>query len=187
MRILAATVLALVASVAAAADGYHLAKTIPVPGDEGWDYLSTDSVGRRVYVSHGNKVDVLDIDANEVKGTIGDCKGVHGVAVAADLGRGFISNGRGDNVTIFDLKMLKPLDSVATGKNPDCIIYDPATKRVFAFNGRGGSATVIDAAGGKAAGTIDLGGKPEFAAADGEGNAFVNLEDKSEVVKLDAK
>ena len=190
MRTLAVSVLALVASAsaAAAAEGYHLTKTIPVPGDGGWDYLSTDGAGRRVYVSHGNQVDVLDIDSNEVKGTITDLKGVHGIAVAADLGRGFISNGRGDNVTIFDLKTLKTMgDPVATGKNPDSIIYDPATKRVFAFNGRGGSASVIDAAEGKVAGTIDLGGKPEFAAADGEGNVFVNLEDKGQMLKLDAK
>ncbi|HVS37929.1 MAG TPA: YncE family protein [Gemmataceae bacterium] len=109
-----------------------------------------------------------------------------GIAVAADLGRGFISNGRGNNVTVFDLKTLKPIgDPVATGKNPDCIIYDPSSKRVFAFNGRDSSASVIDAAESKVLGTIDLGGKPEFAASDGAGGVFVNLEDKNTVVKLD--
>jgi DNA-binding beta-propeller fold protein YncE len=189
MRIFSASLLALAAAVSAAsADGYKLAKTIPVPGDGGWDYLSVDAAGRRVYLSHGNQVDVIDADSNEVKGTIGDLKGVHGIAVASDLGRGFISNGRGDNVTIFDLKTLKPIgDAVATGKNPDAIIFDPATKCVFAFNGRGGSATVIDAAEGKVVGTIDLGGKPEFAVSDGAGNVFNNLEDKSTIVKIDAK
>jgi DNA-binding beta-propeller fold protein YncE len=187
MRTLVASLLLLTASVAAA-DGYKLAKTIPVPGDGGWDYVSVDTAGRRVYVSHGNQVEVIDADSNEVKGTIADLKGVHGIAVASDLGRGFISNGRGDNVTIFDLKTLKPIgDPVTTGKNPDAILYDPSTKRVFAFNGRDGSATVIDAAEGKALGTIDLGGKPEFGAADGAGNVFVNLEDKDTIVKLDAK
>jgi len=189
MRIFSASLLALAAVVSAAsADGYKLVKTIPVPGDGGWDYLTVDGGGRRVYVSHGNQVDVIDADANTVAGTIPDLKGVHGIAVAADLGRGFISNGRGDNVTIFDLKTLKPIgDPVATGKNPDAIMYDPATKCVFAFNGRDSSATVIDAAEGKVVGTIDLGGKPEFAVSDGAGAVFDNLEDKSTLVKIDAK
>ena len=188
MRILSTSLLALVTAVgAASADGYKLTKTIPVPGDGGWDYCSVDAAGRRVYVSHGNQVDVIDADANKVAGTISDLKGVHGIAVASDLGRGFISNGRGNNVTVFDLKTLKTIgDPVATGKNPDAILYDPSSKRVFAFNGRDGSATVIDAAEGKVLGTIDLGGKPEFAAADGAGDVFANLEDKSTIVKIDA-
>ena len=189
MRMLSTSLLALVAAVgAASADGYKLAKTIPVAGDGGWDYCSVDAAGRRVYVSHGNQVDVIDADANTVAGTITGLQGVHGIAVAADLGRGFISNGRGDNVTIFDLKTLKPIgDPVATGKNPDAILYDPSTKCVFAFNGRDGTASVIDAAEGKVVGTIDLGGKPEFGVADGAGAVFVNLEDKSTIVKIDAK
>ena len=189
MRIFSASLLALVTAVSAAsADGYKLVKTIPVPGDGGWDYLTVDGAGRQVYVSHGDRVDVLDADSNAVKGTIPDLKGVHGIAVAADLGRGFISNGRGDNVTIFDLKTLKPIgDPVATGKNPDAILYDPATKCVFAFNGRDSSASVIDAAEGKVVGTIDLGGKPEFAVSDGAGSIFNNLEDKSILLKIDAK
>ena len=187
MRAIVASLLLLTGAVAAA-DGYKLVKTIPVPGDGGWDYLTVDAAGRRVYVSHGNQVDVIDADANEVKGTIGDLKGVHGIAVAADLGRGFISNGRGDNVTIFDLKTLKTIgDPVATGKNPDAILYDPSSKCVFAFNGRDSSATVIDAAEGKVLGTIALGGQPEFGAADGAGAVFVNLEDKNMIVKIDAK
>ncbi len=180
-------VLAAAAAAVAAEEGYHLIKTIPVPGNGGWDYLIADDAARRLYVTHGDRVDVLDIDSNEVKGVIGDLKGVHGVALAPDLGRGFISDGRANHVVIFDLKTLKPIGDVETGKNPDCVIYDPATKRVFAFNGRSDSATVIDAAEGKAVGTIDLGGAPEFAAADGAGDVFVNLEDKDAVVKIDSR
>jgi YVTN family beta-propeller protein len=190
MRTLAASLLIFVTGAAAAAaekEGYRLLKTVPVPGDGGWDYLIVDDAARRVYISHGNQVDVLDADSYELKGTIPDTKGVHGIALAPDVGRGFISNGRADNVTVFDLKTLKSVGEVKTGKNPDAIIYDPASKRVFAFNGRSDSATVIDAAEGKEAGTIELGGQPEFAVADGAGNVFVNLENKNTLVKLDAK
>jgi DNA-binding beta-propeller fold protein YncE len=182
MQLTAVAFLALLADPS----GYHLLKTIPVPGDGGWDYVTVDAAARRVYVSHGTQVDVLDADSGEPVGKVTGQQGVHGIAVAADLGRGFISNGRSDRVTVFDLKTLQPLGEVATGKNPDCIIYDASTKRVFAFNGNGASVTAIDAAAGKAAGTIDLGGKPEYAAADGAGHVFVNLEDKNELVKLDA-
>jgi YVTN family beta-propeller protein len=181
------TLIAATAALAVAPEGYHLLKTVPIPGDGGWDYLTVDAAGRRVYVSHASKVDVLDADSGEVVGQIADTAGVHGIAVAADVGRGFTSNGRADNVTVFDLKTLKTLGTVPTGKNPDSIIYDPATKRVFAFNGRDASVTVIDAAASKVAGTIALGGQPEFAAADGAGHVFVNLEDKNEVLRLDAK
>lgn len=190
MRTLAATLLLLLAfgTAVAAPEGYKLLKTVPVPGDGGWDYLIVDEAGRRVYVSHGTQVDVLDADTYEVKGQVADTKkGVHGIALAPDLGRGFTSNGRADTVTIFDLKTLKNLGDVKTGKNPDAIIFDPASKRVFAFNGGSASATVIDAENGKVADTIDLGGRPEFAVADGAGNVFVNLEDKSTLVKLDAR
>jgi len=167
--------------------GYKLEKTIAIPGGTGWDYISVDAEGRRVYVSHGTQVEVLDADSGELKGTIPDTPGVHGIAVAADLGRGFISSGRANNVNVFDLKTMKSLGTVTTGRNPDGIIYDGSSKRVFAFNGGGKSATVIDAADSKVAGTIDLGGKPEGAVADGAGHVFVNLEDTAEVLKLDAK
>jgi DNA-binding beta-propeller fold protein YncE len=172
---------------AKAEEGYVLQKTVPIPGEGGWDYLIVDDAGRRVYISHGTQVDVLDADSYEHKGTIPDTKGVHGIAVVPDLGKGFTSNGRSDSVTIFDLKTLKPLGDVKTGKNPDCIIYDPSSKRVFAFNGRDRSATAIDAAKGEAVGTVDLEGRPEFAVADGAGNVFVNLEDKNTLVKFDAQ
>jgi DNA-binding beta-propeller fold protein YncE len=188
MRILTAGLILLTATAfAAAPESYHLLKMVPIPGDGGWDYVSVDSAARRVYVSHASRVEVLDADSGAVVGHIADTAGVHGIAVAADLGRGFTSNGRADTVTVFDLKTLKPVGTVPTGKNPDSIIYDPATRRVFAFNGRGKSATVIDAAESKVAGTIELGGQPEFAAADGAGHVFVNLEDKNEVLRLDAK
>jgi DNA-binding beta-propeller fold protein YncE len=166
---------------------YHLLKSTPVAGDGGWDYLTVDDAGRRVYVSHGTEVVALDADSYEVKGKIDDLKGVHGIAVAGDLGRGFISDGRANSVVIFDLKTLKKIGSVETGRNPDAILYDTATQRVFAFNGGGGSATVIEAKDGKVAGTITLGGKPESCVADGKGLVFVNLEDKNQVLKVDAK
>jgi YVTN family beta-propeller protein len=171
----------------AAPETYRLLQTIPIPGEGGWDYVSVDAAGRRVYVSHGNQVEVLDADNGEVKGQVPDTAGVHGIALATDLGRGFTSNGRANTVTVFDLKSLKSIGSVPTGRNPDSILYDPALKRVFAFNGGSANVSVIDAAGSKVAGTLDLGGRPESAAADGAGNVFVNIEDKSEVVKFDGR
>jgi DNA-binding beta-propeller fold protein YncE len=189
VRKFAASLLILVASCAAvaAAEGYRLQKTIKVPGDVRWDYLIVDETARRVYLSHGNQVDVLDADSGELTGTVVETKGVHGIALAPEFGHGFTSNGQANNVFMFDLKSLKLLREIPTEKNPDSIIYDPATKRVFAFNGGSASATVIDAADGKAAGKIELGGRPEFAVADGTGTVFVNLEDKDTVLKLDSK
>ena len=187
-RILSVLVLLAAGAVVLAAPGsYALVKTVPVPGNGGWDYVTVDEAGRRVYISHGTQVDVLDADSYELKGTIPDTAGVHGIAIAPDLGRGFTSNGRANNVTIFDLKDLKKLGEVKTGRNPDSILYDPATKRVFAFNGGGKSATVIDAEKGEAVGTIEVGGTPEFSVADGQGMVFVNLEDKNELLKIDSK
>ncbi len=167
--------------------GYRVVKEIPVPGDGSWDYLTVDEAARRLYISHETEVEVLDVDSGAVVGKIPDTKGVHGIALAAEFGRGFTSNGRANSVTIFDLKTLKELDRVKTGEKPDAIIYDPATRRVLAFNGDSGSATVIEAADGKVAGTIDLGGGPEFAVADGIGHVFVNLEEKNVVLKLDSR
>jgi outer membrane protein assembly factor BamB len=192
MKTFAASVLLTLTSVVAlaTAEGYTLLKTVPVAGDGGWDYLIVDDADRRVYISHGTQVDVMDADTYELKGTIKreEIRGVHGIALAPELGRGFISNGQSNTVTVFDLKTLKPMgDAVKTGTNPDCILYDASTKRVFAFNGRSANATVIEAADSKVAGTIELGGKPEFAQADGTGNLFVNLEDKDEVLKIDGK
>ena len=166
---------------------YRVTKTIAVGGDEGWDYLAADSALRRIYVSHGSHVVVLDADSNAVVGDIPETQGVHGIAIAPDAGRGFTSNGRANTVTIFDLKTLKTLGVVKAGTNPDAIVYDPATKRVFTMNGRSQDTTAINAADGSVVGTLALGGKPEFAVADGKGTIFVNIEDKSELVQFDAQ
>jgi DNA-binding beta-propeller fold protein YncE len=169
------------------ASGYHVIKTVPVPGDEGWDYVYVDSDARRVYISHGTHVVVMNADTYAIEGDIPDTQGVHGIAVASDLGRGFVSDGRANTVTIFDLKTLKTLGTVKTDANPDAIVYDPASKRVFTFNGRGKNSTAINAADGSVAGTIPLGGKPEFAVADGKGSVYVNGEDTSELIHLDSQ
>src|SRR2546430_1599805 len=162
------------ATPAPAGSGYHVIKTIPVGGEGGWDYVYVDSAARRVYFSRGTHTMVLDADTYAVVGDIPDTQGVHGIAVASDLGRGFTSNGRSNDVTIFDLKTLKSIGTVKTDANPDAIIYDAVTKRVFTFNGRGKNATAINAADDTVAGTIDLGGKPEFAVADGNGTIYVD-------------
>ena len=169
------------------ASGYHVIKTVPVPGDEGWDYVYVDSDARRVYISHGSHVVVMNADTYAIEGDIPDTQGVHGIAVASDLGRGFISAGRANTAVIFDLKNLKTLGTVKTDANPDAIVYDPASKRVFTFNGRGKNSTAINAAEGSVAGTIPLADKPEFAVADGKGTIFVNGEDTSNLIVLDSQ
>ncbi len=186
---LACGLLGLVSVRLLAADtSYHFLKEIPVGGDGGWDYLSVDPAAHRLYVSHTTQVVVIDLTKDSVVGEIADTPGVHGIAVAPRLGRGFVSNGRANNVSIVDLATLKTLDRVETGANPDCILYEPGQNEVYAFNGRGQSATVLAAATGKVLATISLGGKPEFAQADPEaGRVFDNLEDKSEVVAIDTK
>jgi hypothetical protein len=167
--------------------GYHVIKSIPIPGDTGWDYLTVDSEARRVYVSRGTHVVVLDADSYEIVGDIPDTQGVHGIALARDLGRGFVSDGRANTATIFDLKTLKTLGTVNTGKNPDAIVYDGVSQRVFTLNGASKDTTAINAADGTVLGTLPLGGKPEFAVADGKGNIYVNIEDTSELVQFDAR
>ncbi len=171
----------------ASTGGYSVVKKIPIAGTGSWDYLIVDEAARRLYVSHGTQVEVIDIDSLAVVGNVPKTPGVHGIAIAPEFGRGFVSNGQASTVTIFDLKTLKPIGDVPTGQKPDAIIYDPATSRVFAFNGDGKSATAIDAASGKVAGTVDLQGGPEFAAADGNGFVFNNLEDESLVLKINAR
>ncbi len=175
------------ATPAPAGSGYHVIKTVPVGGDGGWDYVYVDSAARRVYVSRGTHVVVLDADSYAVVGDIPDTQGVHGIAIASDLGRGFTSNGRANTVTVFDLKTLKAISTVQTDANPDAILYEPVTKRVFTFNGRGKNATAINAADSTVAGTIPLNGKPEFAAADGKGGVYVNNEDTSDLYHVDAQ
>jgi DNA-binding beta-propeller fold protein YncE len=174
-------------SVCFAENQFNVLKKINVPGDDGWDCLTVDSEARRLYIAHGTKVDVLDIETDKVIGTISDTSGVHGVAVVSSLNRGFISQGKTDSVAVFDLVALKKVGEIKTEKTPDVIVFDPATQRVFAFNGRSQNATVIDAKKGEAVGTISLNGKPEFAVADGQGHVFVNLEDKGSLIKINSR
>jgi len=164
---------------------YRFLAKYPVPGDGGWDYLTVDSAARRLYVSHSSKVDVLDVDRGTVLGQVADTRGVHGIALATEFNRGFISCGQMNEVAIFDLGTLAVTSRVPTGKKPDAIVYDPATKRVIVNNGDGASSTVIRADNLRVAGTVQLGGGPEYAAADGKGKVFINLEDKSEMVRID--
>jgi YVTN family beta-propeller protein len=177
----------LLAASAQTGGGYHITKKIPVAGEGSWDYLAVDEAARRLYVSHGTQVEVLDVDSGAIVGKITNTLGVHGIAIAPELGRGFVSNGQSSTVTIFDLKTLKTIAEVTVGKKPDAIIYDPSTSRVFAFNGGSNNATAIQAADGKVAGTVDLGGGPEFAVADGSGYVYDNLEDESLVLKINAR
>ncbi len=175
------------ASAQAAAPGYAIARRLPVAGDLGWDYVAWDASGHRLFVSHGMKVDVIDPSGTSL-GEIAPTPGVHGIALAQRSGRGFITDGRTDSITVFDLKTLAVVRTVASsGKGPDAILYEPTTNRVFAFNGEGRNATVLDAATGDLVGTVALGGAPEFGVADGKGVVYVNIEDKAEVVTIDAK
>ncbi len=166
---------------------WSVVRHIPIGGTGGWDYVAIDSVSRRAYVSHSDRVEVVDIDAGKVVGLIPDTPGVHGIAIDHAGGRGFISSGRVSMMTIFDLKTLKRINDVkSTGDNPDAIMFDPATNHVLTFNGRGKNATVFDTHG-KVVATIALGGKPEFGVSDGRGRVFVNIEDTNELAVIDAK
>lgn len=173
------------AAWAAGGSGYHVTSTWKIGGEGWWDYLTTDSDARRIYISRGTHVMVLDADSGKSVGDIPDTQGVHGIALAPELGKGFTSNGREGTVSIFDIKTLAVSNKVKVGDNPDAILYDPATKRVFTFNGRSQDSTAIDAASGKVLGTIKLDGKPEFAASDAKGMIYVNIEDKSELTAID--
>jgi YVTN family beta-propeller protein len=178
----------LVASVALAASGpgYKVVNTYAVGGDGGWDYLTADATARRLYISRGTHVMVLDLDSGKTVGDIADTPGVHGIALAPEVGRGFVSNGREGTVSVFDLKTLATTNKVKVGDNPDAILYEPFSRRIFTFNGRSQDSTAIDAATGAVLATIKLDGKPEFAASDGMGEIFVNIEDKSELTAIDA-
>jgi uncharacterized protein YjiK len=176
------------ATAAQKAPQYRLLGDIPVGGDTGWDYLSIDTAARRLYVTHGSHIVVIDLDAGRVVGDIPDTPGAHGFAVAHDLGRGFSSNGGEAKVSIVDLTTLKTVGKVGTEENPDAIVYEPGHQEVYAFNGRGHSATVISGPSGEVVATIPLPGKPEFAAADSAaGRVFVNIEDKNEIVAIDTQ
>jgi len=189
LSLLAVSVPALLALPSLGAEhDYHFLKEIPVGGEGGWDYLSIDETARRLYVSHDPKVVVIDLEKDTVVGEIADTPGVHGFAIAPELGRGFSSNGKENKTSIVDLKTLKTLSKVETGENPDAILYEPGHQEVYTFNGRGRSATVFDAKSGNVVATMPLPGKPEFATADpAAGRVYCNIEDKSEVVAIDTK
>ena len=168
-----------------AAIAFHVIRHIAIGGAGGWDYVTVDAEARRVYQSHSDRVVVVDIDKGTVAGTIMNTPGVHGVALAPKLNRGFVSDGRTDTVTVFDMKTLATVaEWKTTGANPDAILYVPSAQRLFTFNGRGKNATVFDATKGTVVDTIDLGGKPEFAQTDDK-RVYVNIEDTSEIAIID--
>jgi len=166
---------------------YRIAKTIHLQGDGGWDYLSVDEVNGHLFVSHSTQVNVVDLKKGEQIAIIPDTKGVHGIAIANDLNKAFISDGKDSTITVVDLKTFALIAKIGiTGKNPDAILYEPFTKRIFTFNGRSSNSTVIDAKDNKVIGTIPLSGKPEFSQSDGKGNIYVNIEDKSSISLINA-
>ncbi len=179
--------LAAIPVLAAAAPNYQLSKKVAVAGAGGWDYVIVDEVGRRVYIAHSTQVDVLDADSLAVVGTIPNTPGAHGIAIASEFGRGYITSGKSDAVIPFDLKTLKASAEIKVGKKPDAIVYEPLTKRVYVMNGDSDSITVLNAADGSVAGTIDLGSGPEYGVSDDKGNFYVNLEEKAETLHIDVK
>jgi len=178
--------LGLLALAAFSAEGYKVLNKIKVGGTGGWDYLSVDPVTQRIFASHGGNVEVVDIKAGKVVGQITQLHGVHGIAVASDVGKGFISNGQSNSVTIFDLKTLQKTGEPATGQNPDAICYEPKTQRIFTMNGRSNDSTAINAKNNEIIATFPIGEKPENCAMDGAGKLYVNIENSSEVVEIDA-
>lgn len=189
LAVVAPLLLAATEAVAQGAGGYHVVRKIPVGGEGGWDYALVDSPAHRLYVSHGTRAVVIDLDRDSVIGEVTPANGIHGIAVAPALKRGFTSNGRDTTVTVFDLSTLAVIGSArVTGANPDAILYDAASNHLLTFNGRGLNATVLDPATGAVLGTIPLGGKPEFAQANGTGLVFVNIEsDTGQIVVLDTR
>jgi len=166
---------------------YDKVRKIEIGGEGGWDFLEVDAANRKLYVTRGNRVVVVDLDTEKVVGEIKDTAGVHGIAFAPDLNRGFTSNGTDSSVTVFDLKTLQTIAKVKANGRPDIIYYEPTTRRVFTFNHGTNDTTAIDADSMKAVGTLALGGVPELAVSDEKGHVFVNIEDTSEIVEFDAK
>jgi len=175
------------ASFAQAAPGYHLVKTVTLGGDTFWDAITLDAASHHLFITHGNHVVVVDSRSYEVAADITDLIGVHQVAVADRLGKGFVTQGNANSVAVFDPKTLKTTGTIAVGTRPDGSVYDPVSRRVFTFNAGSKDATAIDVASATVDGTVPLGGKPEFAIADGQGHIYDNIEDTSEIVKIDAK
>lgn len=170
---------------AADAPKYHILRHMAVGGDGGWDYLTFDPAGHRLFIARSTRVMVVDLASGQLSAEIVNTPGVHGVALVPDAGQGYASNGRESTVTVFDLKDLHEIARIKVGDTPDAIVYDPSSKRVFTFNAKSKDTTAIDVATGKVAGTIPLGGKPEFSVSDGKGHMYVNNEDKSEIVEFD--
>jgi len=172
----------------AAPPAYKVVGKIKIGGATRWDYVYIDSANHRLYVSHATQTEVIDTATDKVVGTIPGTNGVHGIAIANELGRGFTSDGMDNDVTVFDLKSLMVLSKVKTGTNPDAIIYEPVSHRVLTFNGRSNDSTIFDAKTGEVvAASVPVGGKPEFAQVDGKGHVYFNLEDKAEIGEIDAK
>lgn len=183
------SVIGIAAAATCQAEGpYHFIKEIPIGGEGGWDYLTVDSVNERLYVSHSDRVVVIDLNSDKVVGEITNTPGVHGLAPAPDLGRGLTTDGRESKASLIDLKTLQIIKKIPTGEGPDGMLYDPGTQEFYTFNGRGESATVIGAKSGQVAATIPLGGRPESGAADPQaGRVYDNIESKSEVAVINAK
>jgi YVTN family beta-propeller protein len=179
-------ILALLAAMAFAAEGYKVLSKIKIGGTGGWDYLAVDPNADRVYASHATMVEVIDPKAGKVIGQITQLHGVHGIAVVSDLGKGFITNGASNSVTIFDLKTLAKVGEPQTGQNPDSVCFEPKTRHIFTFNGRSNDSTAIDPKTNEVIKSFALGGKPEECAADGTGKIYANLEDSSEIIEIDA-
>jgi len=179
--------LCIIAAPLVLADTYGIAAQLNVGGDGKWDYPSVDPASHRLYLSRGTHVMVVDTESGKVVGDIPDTPGVHGIAIATDLGRGYISVGKSNQVKVFDLRTLKVMAAIEVGAKPDAILYDEATHQVFVFNGHSDNVSVIDAKSGVLVATVALGGGPEFAVADGNGTIFVNIENKNEMAALDAR
>jgi DNA-binding beta-propeller fold protein YncE len=167
--------------------GYHLLKKTVLGGEGFWDYLALNSETRIMYITHGTEVVLFQVDSGQKLTSIGGLQGVHGVAFVPRLGRGYISNGRADALTVFDLKTGEKLAEIKTGANPDAILYDDFSGRLFSFNGRSADATAVNVADNSVAGTVPLGGKPEFAQSDGKGTIYVNIEDTGEIAAIDSR
>jgi YVTN family beta-propeller protein len=178
---------AMLLSGIAGAAAYRIADRLPIGGDGKWDIPTVDSAMQRLYLSRGTHVVIVDTSSGRAVGDIADTPGVHGIAIAPELGRGYISMGKSDQVKVFDLKTLAVLATVGVGAKPDGILYEPLTHAVYAFNGHSDNASVIDTSSNKVVATIALKGAPEFARADGMGNVYVNIENTNELVALDAK
>jgi DNA-binding beta-propeller fold protein YncE len=164
---------------------FKITDRVKLGGEGGWDYLTYDNVGHRLFITRGSHVMVVDAATLKVTGDIPDLSAIHGVALVPEFGRGFINNGGDNTVTIFHLISLKKLGSVKVGDGPDAILYEPFSKHVFTFNARGKNSTVVDVAASQVVGTIPLGGKPEFPASDGKGKLYVNIEDKGQIAEAD--